>query len=151
MNTILLIEDTKSILENLSEYLEIEGYTVLTARSGTEGIMLAQQCLPDLIICDVLMPQMDGHAVLRTLLVNEDTRHIPFIFSTSMSEKIDRNSSLALGAVDYIVKPFEPEDLLAMIQKWISAGGKQGAPQPLDTQSGQSRLHQLDNLALSAI
>ncbi len=119
MKVILLIEDTLPILENLAEFLKMEGYDVLSARSGAEGLRLAQQRLPHLIICDVLMPGMNGHEVLRKLLENEETMHIPFIFSTSMSEKIDRQASLDLGALDNIVKPFEMETLLLLIEKWL--------------------------------
>lgn len=124
MKTILLIEDTSDILENLTEYLEIEGYTILVANNGKKGIALAREFIPDLIICDVLMQEMDGHEVLRLLLTTVKTHDIPFIFSTSMSEKFDKAQSLELGADDYIVKPFELETLLKMVKKWIKSGSK---------------------------
>ncbi len=122
MKTILLIEDNQNILENLQEYLEIEGYHILAANSGKKGVELACQFLPDLILCDVLMREMDGHQVLHLLLETAKTHEIPFIFSTSLSEKIDRNESLKMGADDYIVKPFEMETLLKMIKYWIESG-----------------------------
>jgi DNA-binding response OmpR family regulator len=124
METILLIEDTNDILENLTEYLEMEGYNVLVADNGKKGIELAQEFVPDLIICDVLMHEMDGHEVLRLLLETAKTHEIPFIFSTSMSEKFDKMESLELGADDYIVKPFELEALLKMAKSWIKSGSK---------------------------
>jgi DNA-binding response OmpR family regulator len=124
MKTILLIEDTKDILENLTEYLEIEGYKILVANNGKKGVNLAMEFIPDLIICDVLMHEMDGHEVLRALLDTAKTYEIPFIFSTSMSEKFDRIQSLELGADDYIVKPFELETLLKMVKSWINSGSK---------------------------
>jgi DNA-binding response OmpR family regulator len=124
MKTILLIEDTKDILENLTEYLEIEGYKILVANNGKKGVHLAMEFIPDLIICDVLMHEMDGHEVLRALLDTAKTYEIPFIFSTSMSEKFDRIQSLELGADDYIVKPFELETLLKMVKSWINSGSK---------------------------
>jgi DNA-binding response OmpR family regulator len=124
MKTILLIEDTKDILENLTEYLEIEGYKILVANNGKEGVDLAREFIPDLIICDVLMHEMDGYEVLRLLLDTAETHEIPFIFSTSMSEKFDRIESLELGADDYIVKPFELEALLKMVKNWIKSGSK---------------------------
>ncbi len=124
MKTILLIEDTRDILENLTEYLEIEGYTILVANNGKKGIELATAFIPDLIICDVLMQGMDGHEVLRILLATAKTHNIPFIFSTSMSEKFDKSHALELGADDYIIKPFELETLLKMVKKWISSGSK---------------------------
>ncbi len=124
METILLIEDTNDILENLTEYLEMEGYNVLVADNGKKGIELAKEFIPDLIICDVLMHEMDGHEVLRLLLETAKTHEIPFIFSTSMSEKYDKMESLALGADDYIVKPFELEALLTMVKSLIKSGSK---------------------------
>jgi DNA-binding response OmpR family regulator len=130
MKTILLIEDTSDILENLTEYLEMEGYTVLVANNGKKGIELAVQFIPDLIICDVLMHIMDGHEVLRLLLETANTHDIPFIFSTSMSEEFDRTESLNLGADDYIVKPFQLEILLAMVKNRIACGSKRRKPVP---------------------
>lgn len=124
MKTILLIEDTSDILENLTEYLEMEGYTTLVANNGNKGIELATAFIPDLIICDVLMQDMDGHEVLRILLATAKTHNIPFIFSTSMSEKFDKTHALKLGADDYLIKPFELETLLKMVKKWISIGSK---------------------------
>ena len=124
MKKILLIEDTNDILENLTEYLQMEGFEILVANNGKTGVELAREFIPDLIICDVLMRDMDGHEVLHLLLETDSTNQIPFIFSTSMSEKHDRMESLKLGADDYIVKPFEPETLLKMARTWIKSGSK---------------------------
>ena len=124
MKTILFIEDNKDILENLTEYMEMEGYTVLAANTGKRGIEFAKKFTPDLIICDVLMNEMDGYEVLRILLKEDVIAGIPFVFSTSLSEKIDRRESLALGADDYIVKPFELEALLSLVETWTKAGSK---------------------------
>jgi CheY-like chemotaxis protein len=122
MKTILLIEDNNSILENLTEYFELEGYRILIANNGERGVELARELIPDLIICDVLMPQMDGHEVLHLILETARTYEIPFIFSTSMSEKIDKTEALIAGADDYIIKPYDPEILLEMAKKWIRSG-----------------------------
>ena len=122
MATILLIDDNIPILENLTEYFEIEGYNILIADSGTKGIELAKEHIPDLIICDTKMPVMDGYEVLRLILDLTKTHEIPFIFSTSNSEKVDRTKALELGADDYIVKPFALQKLLAMAEKWIKSG-----------------------------
>lgn len=119
VKTILLIEDRIEILDNLKEFLELEGYNILTADNGELGIDLAQQFSPDLIICDVLMPEMDGHEVLKNILDLKMPIKSPFIFSTSLSEKIDRIDTLKLGADDYIVKPYELDELLKMIKVWI--------------------------------
>lgn len=122
MKTILLIEDNKDILENITEYLELEGYQIFFANNGKRGIELAKETSPDLIICDVLMRDMGGHEVLHLLLDSAETHEIPFIFSTSMSEKVDRTEALSLGADDYITKPFELEALLLMAKTWIESG-----------------------------
>ncbi|PSR11255.1 MAG: hypothetical protein DA408_18370 [Bacteroidetes bacterium] len=122
MKTILLIEDNKDILDNLMEYLELEGYKILFANNGKEGVAIAREFIPDLIICDVLMREMDGHEVLRLLLDTAKTYEIPFIFSTSNAERVDRAKSLELGADDYIVKPFQLQTLLVMAKRWIKSG-----------------------------
>jgi len=124
METILLIEDNINILENLTEYLEMEGYRILIANTGKKGIELAIKCIPDLIVCDVLMPEMDGLTVLRTLLESAQGNKIPFIFSTSVSERIDREESMKLGADGYIVKPFDPGSLVKIIKTIIKTGSK---------------------------
>ncbi|MGE5518522.1 MAG: response regulator [Candidatus Dadabacteria bacterium] len=124
MKTILVIDDTSEILDNLIEFLQMEGYKTLAASNGRIGFEMANKLLPDLIICDVLMPEMDGHEVLNLLINTSRTRNIPFIFSTSMSEKVERAEALALGADDYIVKPYEPERLLKLIEFWIKNGSK---------------------------
>ncbi len=124
MKTILLIEDTIEILENLTEYLELEGYKILGTNNGKQGIKLAGEFIPHLIICDVRMREMDGHEVLRSLLEMSNTKEIPFIFSTSLSERINRAEAINLGADDYIIKPFEPETLLRMAKTWIQSGSK---------------------------
>ena len=112
MKTILLIEDNADILENFTEYLEMEGYTVLLAKNGKTGIELAEKFLPDLIICDVLMPEMDGRIVLSRLKEKFAVSKIPFIFSSSLSEKFDKEAAIKLGANDYMLKPFSFEVLL---------------------------------------
>ncbi len=134
MKTILVIEDEKDILENLIEYFEIEGYKILVANNGKRGVELAREFIPDLIICDVLMREMDGHEVLHLLLNSANTYQIPFIFSTSMSEKIDREEALKLGADDYIIKPFELEALLKMAKTWIKSGSNRNSNTALKTE-----------------
>jgi DNA-binding response OmpR family regulator len=124
MATILLIEDNKPILENLTEYLEMEGYKILTAENGKKGIELAREYIPDLIICDTKMPVMDGYEVLHLILDLSKTYEIPFIFSTSNSENVDRTKALEMGADDYIIKPFELETLLKMAKCYIKSGSK---------------------------
>lgn len=122
MRTILVIEDNKDILENLTEYLEMEGYKIIVANNGAKGVELAREFIPDLIICDVKMYGIDGYEVLHLLLDTPETYEIPFIFSTSMSEKVNRTEALGFGADDYIVKPFELELLGKMVKTWIKSG-----------------------------
>ena len=122
METILLIEDNIDILENLTEYLELEGYKIITANNGKSGVQLAKVFMPDLIICDTLMPEMNGYEVLSLILKMKNTQNIPFIFSTSNSENVDKAKALELGADDYIVKPFDMELLLKMAKTWIKSG-----------------------------
>jgi len=119
MKTILLIEDNKEILENLTEYLEMEGYKILFANSGRKGVELAKEFQPDLIICDVIMPEMNGLEVLQLILDSDVTSKIPFIFSSSKSEKIDRETALRLGADEYLIKPFELETLLKSVKNCL--------------------------------
>ena len=122
MKTILIIEDTEPILDNLTEYFEMEGFKIIGARNGKIGIELAEALTPDLIICDVLMPEMDGYQVLDALMHRAKTFEIPFIFSTSMSEIGNIEQGLKHGADDYIIKPFDLEDLLKMANSWINSG-----------------------------
>jgi len=124
MEAILLIEDTGNILENLTEYLEMEGYKVLIAKDGKEGVDLARKTPPDLIICDVLMPVMDGYDVLRELKSSLKTSIIPIIVSSSLGEEEDKLKALELGADVYLTKPFELEALLEAIKTCILNGSK---------------------------
>ncbi len=117
MKTILLIEDNVEILDNLKEYLELAGYGIISATNGEEGLEIALQHIPDLIVCDVLMPGIDGYEVLRRLKQKPASANIPFIFSSSLSEKVDKFQAIALGANDYFVKPFEPEMIIRAIEK----------------------------------
>ena len=124
MQTILLIEDTSDILGNLTEYLEMEGYKVIVATNGKRGVEIAAESLPDIIVCDVLMPEMDGYGVLQVLKQCPKTSEIPFIFSTSLSEKIDISDAYKLGADDYLVKPFDPITLLEKVRTQLNKVSK---------------------------
>ncbi len=119
MKTILLIEHNNDFLENLTEYLEIEGYNILGTNNGKIGLELANKFIPDLIVCDILMPKMDGYEVLRFLSETAQTSLIPFIFSTTMSEKNYLTRALEQGADDYLVKPYELDTLLKKVKHCI--------------------------------
>jgi len=103
--SILIVDDQETNLTALSQILYPD-YTVYTAASGTEGLKAAMDFLPDVILLDILMPDMDGYDVLRTLKNTEHTRDIPVLFITSLSGQVNEEKGLALGAVDYITKPF---------------------------------------------
>jgi CRP-like cAMP-binding protein/CheY-like chemotaxis protein len=116
MKKILLIEDNKDICENTAEILSLAKYNVLTANNGLEGIEIAQKEKPDLIICDIMMPVLDGHSTLYLLSKNETTCNIPFIFLTSKTERCDHMKGIPLDTDDYLVKPFEDVELLSAIE-----------------------------------
>ncbi|KAA5548650.1 response regulator [Adhaeribacter rhizoryzae] len=113
---ILLIEDSQDIRENIAEILTLANYTVLEAENGKVGVELAKAELPDLIICDIMMPQLDGYGVLHMLSKNPATSGIPFIFLTAKSEKEDFRKGMNLGADDYLIKPFDDLELLDAIE-----------------------------------
>lgn len=119
MIRILIIEDDKSIRENTAELLELEGYTTTTASNGKIGLEKINLCKPDLILCDLRMPEMDGFKLLKHLGENSNFKRIPFIFFSAKSEKMDIRMGIDAGADDYITKPFELEDLLAAIKKCL--------------------------------
>lgn len=113
---ILLIEDDANVLRNLETIVSEEGYKPITAQNGRIGIELAEREKPDLIICDISMPGINGYDVLETLSQNRNTRSIPFIFLTAKVEKEDIRRGMQLGADDYILKPFTIDELLASIK-----------------------------------
>lgn len=113
---ILLIEDNKDVRENTSEILELAQYKVVTAKHGKEGVELAMKEKPDLIICDIMMPILDGHGVLHMLSKNEETASIPFIFLTAKAERSDFRKGMEMGADDYLTKPFDDVELLNAIE-----------------------------------
>lgn len=116
MKKILLIEDNLEVRENTSEILALANYHVVAAENGKIGVELAQKERPDLIICDIMMPELDGYGVLHILNKNEQTANIPFIFLTAKTEKTDIRKGMNLGADDYLTKPFDDTDLLNAIE-----------------------------------
>lgn len=120
MKTILLIEDDQILRENTSELLEVLNYRVLTAPNGKLGIELAQMEIPDLILCDIVMPKVDGYMVYESLRKKRATRRIPFIFLSVKSDPEDIRRGMNLGADDYISKPFKEEDLISAIQSRLA-------------------------------
>lgn len=116
MKKILLIEDNNEIRENTAEILTLANYQVITAPNGKTGVDLAQKDKPDLIICDIMMPELDGYGVLHILGKKAETSLIPFIFLTAKTEKSDIRKGMNLGADDYLTKPFDDTELLNAIE-----------------------------------
>ena len=116
MKTILLIEDNKDVRENTSEILELANYKVIQAENGKQGVEEAQHHKPDLIICDIMMPVLDGYGVIHLLNKNQETASIPFIFLTAKSEHLDFRKGMEMGADDYISKPFDDIELLNAVE-----------------------------------
>lgn len=115
MTKVLVIEDQSFVRANILELLEAEDFEVLGAENGLLGVLAAQQQQPDLIICDVMMPELDGYQVLEALQLDPSTAKIPFIFLTAVADKGAIRQGMELGADDYLTKPFTREDLLGAI------------------------------------
>lgn len=116
MKKVLIIEDNTDVRENLAEILELSNYQPITAENGKTGVEKALQESPDLILCDVMMPELDGFGVLHILSKNQKTADIPFIFLTAKAEKEDFRRGMSLGADDYITKPFDDVALLQTVE-----------------------------------
>lgn len=116
MKKILIIEDNDDIRENISEILELADYETLEASNGKTGVETATNELPDLIICDIMMPELDGYGVLHILSKKENTATIPFIFLTAKAERGDIRKGMILGADDYLTKPFDDTELLDAVE-----------------------------------
>lgn len=116
MKTILLIEDNDAIRENTAEILELTGYTVHTAENGKIGVEKALQNRPDLVICDIMMPVLDGYGVLHIFNKNPQLSGVPFIFLTAKTERQDFRKGMELGADDYLTKPYDESELLTAVE-----------------------------------
>ena len=120
MTKIVLIEDNNEMRENIKEILELSDYAVMVAENGKKGIELIKNELPDLILCDIMMPELDGYDVLHMVSKNIKTASIPFIFLTAKTEKEDFRKGMNMGADDYITKPFDDTELLNSIEKRLN-------------------------------
>lgn len=114
--TILIIDDHNEIRENTAEILALGGYRTLTAENGKKGVEIALTEKPDLIICDIMMPELDGYGVLHLLRKNPETEDIPLIFLTAKAERSDLRKGMEMGADDYVTKPFEEIELMNAIE-----------------------------------
>jgi len=119
MTHILLLEDNEELRENTAEILQMANYSVSVAENGKEGIKMAMKKKPDLIICDIMMPVLDGYGVLHLINKNPELSGIPFIFLTAKSERSDLRKGMEMGADDYITKPFTDLELLNAVESRI--------------------------------
>ena len=115
--TALVIEDNLEIRENTTELLELAGYKVITASNGMEGIDVAIANIPDVILCDIMMPKTNGYEVLQELKRNSVTARIPFIYVTASAEKKEIQLAMEMGADGYVRKPFDIGELIDTIEK----------------------------------
>jgi CRP-like cAMP-binding protein/FixJ family two-component response regulator len=133
MKRILVIDDNNDIRENTAEILSLANYETYTAENGKKGVEIALKEKPDLIVCDIMMPDLDGYGVLHLLKMNPETEHIPFIFLTAKTERSDFRKGMEMGADDYITKPFDDLELLKAIETRLKkAAIIQGAYKPGD-------------------
>ncbi|MEB3273932.1 MAG: response regulator transcription factor [Prochlorothrix sp.] len=120
MTQILIIEDDPLVRNNLEDILTLEEFQVVSARDGVEGLAAAQEHLPSLIICDIMMPELDGYGVVTALRKDPKTQNIPFIFLTAKANSVDHREGMNLGADDYLTKPFRPQDVINAIKSRLA-------------------------------
>lgn len=135
MTTILFIEDEKMLRDEVAEWLMFEGYEVLTAADGVEGANLAMMHQPDLIICDIMMPNMDGYGVMLHVRANSLTQLTPFIFTTAKASHDDIRYGMTMGADDYITKPYFRDELLAAVSRQLEKKEAQHAARTEEVES----------------
>lgn len=150
MKKILLIEDDTALRENTAEILELANYQVTTASNGKTGIAEAKNSLPDIVVCDIMMPEVDGYGVLEALSNDPKTQHIPFIFLSAKTEHKEIRKGMDLGADDYLTKPFEEEELISAIESRMAKAtilqNRSSSNVILETESTLSNLDDLKNL-----
>ncbi|MBN1486244.1 MAG: hybrid sensor histidine kinase/response regulator [Anaerolineae bacterium] len=140
--TILLIDDEESLLFGLTAIIRRAGYEVISANNGTDGIQLARENHPDLILCDVMMPPPDGFEVRRILSIDPETACIPFIFVTARSTQTDKVQGIELGADDYITKPFDRQELVARIKATLRRDNISRQRGKVDAETQMERMRQ---------
>lgn len=151
MRKVLLIEDDTILRENTSELLELSNYEVITGSNGKFGIELAKKELPDIIVCDIMMPEIDGYRVLDVLSKDDTTKFIPFIFLSAKTERQDIRKGMDLGADDYITKPFSEDELISAIESRLAKvailkeAGEATSSQVTDNGNGIRSLNDLKN------
>jgi len=129
MKTILIIEDEPEMRRNLATILRLEQFNAVTAENGRAGIEMARSSAPDLILCDVMMPELDGYGVLKELRADSATEATPFIFLTARGEKPEVRAGMNMGADDYLTKPVGKSDLLSAIRSRIERARQASVPE----------------------
>ena len=122
---LLLIDDDPNLILLVKDYLEFRGYEVITAENGREALEVLEQEIPDMIICDVMMPEMDGYAFVNQVRQEERTSWIPILFLSAKGQSQDKIKGLNIGADVYMVKPFEPEELVAQVEASLKQAFRQ--------------------------
>ena len=122
---LLLIDDDPNLILLVKDYLEFRGYEVITAENGREALEVLEQEIPDMIICDVMMPEMDGYAFVNQVRQDERTSWIPILFLSAKGQSQDKIKGLNIGADVYMVKPFEPEELVAQVEASLKQAYRQ--------------------------
>lgn len=138
--TIAIIEDEQNIVELVKYNLDREGYTTISANNGRRGLDLVRQELPDLVILDLMMPEMDGLTVCKQLRADQQTKSIPIIILTAKSEEADRVLGLEMGADDYVTKPFSPRELVARVRAVMRRAGKGSEDEPELIEIGEIKM-----------
>lgn len=146
MYRVLLIEDDIVVRENTAELLELSNYQITTSPNGRIGISTAITLLPDIILCDIMMPEMDGYNVLEALSNNPETRHIPFIFISAKTEHKDIRKGMDMGADDYLTKPFEEDELLSAIESRLAKAAILNEEREKHPTDESTMLHTLNDL-----
>lgn len=121
---LLLIDDDPNLILLVKDYLEFRGYEVITAENGREALEVLEKESPDMIICDVMMPEMDGYTLVKQLRENPRTNWIPVLFLSAKGQSQDRVKGLNIGADVYMVKPFEPEELVAQVESSLRSASR---------------------------
>lgn len=138
MEKILVIDDDPRMRKQVVSLLTTEGYATVEARNGREGVALAGSEKPDLVVCDITMPELNGHRVLQALREDRATAHLPFVFLTGWSEKEDLRTGMNLGADDYLVKPVEPAELLAAVEARLRRRRQTGKGQSMSASTSDA-------------
>ena len=121
---LMLVDDDPNLILLVKDYLEFRGYQVITAGNGREALDLLEEQIPDLIICDVMMPEMDGYSLVQHIRENSTTEWVPVLFLSAKGQSQDRVKGLNTGADVYIVKPFEPEELVAQVESSLKQASR---------------------------